>query len=827
MIRSIAITIIAHLTIFSVGAQVKNGYKPGDIYAKLQQLNTVGSVLYVAAHPDDENTQLITYFAKGKHLRTGYLSATRGDGGQNLIGVEIKEELGVIRTQELLRARSIDGGAQYFSRATDFGYSKHPDETFNVWNKDKVLADFIWVYRNFRPDIVITRFSQEPGVTHGHHTASAILGMEAFEKAGDSTVYKEQLALVDPWSPKKIFWNTGRWSYRRSGKEFDPSEFVMVDVGGYDPLLGESYTEIAAKSRSSHKSQGFGQSGSRGVENEYLKQWGGVESQDLFEGLDFTWNRIENAEKVQAAIDKCLNNFDIQKPGAIVPYLLEVRRSLLQLPDQYWKEVKITEVNELIVLASGLYLEARTDEMYFSTGDSIKIELEAVNRSDQKIQLTLIDFSLQNELITENVLLEDNKPYIQEFQFAVPSGLPLSQPYWLQKKGTLGMYNVTDQRLIGKPENDPLFHARVTLKIADQYIDQTLPIVFKTTDRVKGEVTQPIGLTPEVMVNIETASLIFGNEAPKTVNVRVTSGIDNLSGQLKVKLPKGWKSSPESQPFDSKIRNEEKVYAFDITPPKRTSIGQLAVEAVTASGTYTKGITKIAYDHIPNQVLFPEATIDITKIDLKIGAPKIAYIMGAGDQVPEALSQIGYEVVLLDKDDIVAENLQQYDAVMVGIRAFNVHEWMTFKNQELFDYAKAGGTVVIQYNTYGTVTDELAPYSLKISRDRVSVEEAPVEIINTAHPVVNRPNKISKQDFENWVQERGLYFPDEWSAEFEPILKMNDPGEEEKKGSLLIAKHGKGYYVYTGLSFFRELPAGVPGAYKLLANILALKQPNN
>ncbi|MFT5640444.1 MAG: LmbE family N-acetylglucosaminyl deacetylase [Cyclobacteriaceae bacterium] len=827
MKRIISFGFFFSLLSISSFAQDKNFYKPGEIYAKLQQLNTVGSVLYVAAHPDDENTQLITYFAKGKHLRTGYLSATRGDGGQNLIGIEIKEELGVIRTQELLRARRIDGGQQFFSRATDFGYSKHPDETFNVWDKEKVLADFIWVYRNFRPDIIITRFSQEPGVTHGHHTASAILGMEAFDMAGDSTVLKEQLNLVEPWAPQKILWNIGLWSYRRSGEKFDPEGFSVLDVGRYDPLLGESYTEIAARSRSSHKSQGFGQSGSRGSENEYLKQWGGIETDDLFEGLDLTWNRIENAEYVQSAIDKCLNNFDAQNPSSIIPYLIEGRKALLKLPDQYWKDIKMNEIDQLIVAAAGLYLEARTDKIYFTKGDSIKVEIEAVNRSDYPIILTSIDMSLQDELINEAVLLQSNKSHIQEFQFAIPENTNISQPYWLKKKGTLGMYNVSDLKRIGKPENDPLFSARISLKIDDQYIDQVLPIVYKTTDRVKGEVSQPIVMTPEVMVNIETKSLVFGNEEPKTVSVRVTSGKENISGELKLMLPKGWKSKPLSQPFASKIRNEEKVYSFLVTPPKRSSKGQLRVEAVTEMGTFDKGITKISYDHIPNQVIFPEAILDVTKIDLKIMGTEIGYVMGAGDQVPEALMQIGYNVTLLEKDDIVLDNLKLFDAVVVGIRAFNVNDWMAFKNQELFEYAKLGGTVVVQYNTYGTVTDKLAPYPLKISRDRVSVEEAPVEIIDTAHPVVNRPNKILKQDFENWVQERGLYFPNEWSAEFKPILKMNDPGEDEKLGSLLIAPYGNGYYVYTGLSFFRELPAGVPGAYKLLANILSLKQTSN
>lgn len=808
-------------------AQIPARYHAGEIHQMLKKLNTLGSVLYVAAHPDDENTELITYFARGKHYRTAYLSATRGDGGQNLIGTEIREELGIIRTQELLAARNIDGGEQFFSRANDFGYSKHPDETFNIWKREDVLADFVWVIRNFKPDVLVTRFSQEPGITHGHHTGSAMLAMEGFRLSGDSTAFPEQLAYVDTWSPKKIFWNVGLWSYRRLGKKFDPTGHLKIDVGGYDPLLGYSLTEIAAKSRSSHKSQGFGQSGSRGPEYEYLKQWAGEETEDVFGGIDTRWSRVEGSEAVSEAVKSCLLNYDIERPEGILPDLLTLRRELLILPDQYWKEQKLKEVDKVIQAVTGLYLEMKSDGFAYVAGDSINITFEAINRSDVKMSLSGVDFSFHSENVILNLDLANNQSVLQKFKLKVPGDQPLSQPYWLQAAGSLGMYQVMNQAERGRPENRPALSTRVTIKIEDHFLDYDVPVVFKSTDRVKGEQARPIAITPKVMVNIENESLVFGALEPKPVIVRVTSGSMGVTGIVKLDLPKGWSSQPDYFPIELARKGEEQSFEFALTPSRKSGQFVIGAQVEVNQEIFNKGIAVINHDHIPIQTSFPTTSVKASKIDLKIEGEQIGYIMGAGDKVPDALEEIGYEVELLSKEDVTVDNLSKFDAVVLGIRAFNVLPWLEFKNQILFEYARSGGTVLVQYNTWGTVTKELAPYPLEFSRDRVSVEEAEVRILAPDHQVLNRPNKILKQDFENWVQERGLYFPNKWSEEFKPILSMNDPGEDPKEGSLLIARHGKGFYVYSGISFFRELPAGVPGAYRLLANILSLNETTN
>lgn len=794
-------------------------FRPGEIRQKLNKLNVLGTVLYVAAHPDDENTRLITYYANEKLMRTGYLAATRGDGGQNLVGPEIREGLGVIRTQELLAARRTDGGQQFFSRANDFGYSKTPEETFTIWDRDKVLADFVWVFRKFRPDIIITRFDSE-GRSHGHHTASAILAKEAFELAGDAEAFPEQLDYVDVWQPKKIFWNTGWWWFRNNQ---DTSGLTSINMGAYNPLLGKSYGEIAAESRSMHKSQGFGSSGSREDQVEYLKQWGGAETNTPFEDIETSWNRVAGSEEVEFYINKAISEYDESKPWEIAEPLVLARKALANLEDEFWRDVKKKELDDLILAVTGMYISLSSNADSYTPGDSIQIQLEAVNRSTVDISLDQIRFDHWINPVQLNSSLLINKPFVSEMNFIVPKGMDYTTPYWLKSESELGMYTVEDQEMIGKPENDPPFIGSVQLNVGGEVIETEVPVYFRRTDPVDGEVIKPVSVGPPVMMNVNASVLVFGSNDPKSVEVRVIAGKESISGELQLALPKGWKADPAKVPFSLERKGEEQVFIFQVSPPKNASEGVLKAVAEVDGKEYAKGKTVIDYDHIPTQTIYPHSEVKIVRVDLKKRGSLIGYIEGAGDAIPENLEQVGYQVEILTKDEIEYSNLSKYNAVILGVRAFNTVDWLSYKNEELFAYVKKGGTLLVQYNTsHRLVTEKVAPFDLKLSRDRVAVEQAPVEILNPDHPVMQSPNKITQKDFEGWAQERGLYFPNEWSEEFTPILSSNDPGESPKKGGLLVAKYGEGYYVYSGYSWFRELPAGVPGAYRIFVNLISL-----
>lgn len=795
-------------------------YQPGVIRQKLEKLNVLGTVLYVAAHPDDENTRLIAYYANGELMRTGYLAATRGDGGQNLIGPEIREELGVIRTQELLAARGVDGGSQFFSRANDFGYSKNPDETFTIWDREQVLSDFVWVFRNFRPDVIITRFNDE-GPNHGHHTASAILAKEAFELAGKEDAFPDQLTGVDPWQPAKIYWNTGWWWFRNSGQ--DTTSLLKINVGEYNPLMGESYGEIAARSRSMHKSQGFGSSGSRGDQIEYLEQWGGQPTDDPFEGIETSWQRVDGSEEVAFYVKKAIKEYDVAKPWSIVESLVLARRALDKINDPFWQEVKRQEIDELMMATTGLYLSVQSDAASYAVGDSIAMALEAVNRSQVEISLKEIQFNTWVNPVQFGADLLPNKRFVSEMNYKLPAGMKYSNPYWLSEPATLGMYTVNDQNKIGKPENDAPITGTVKLDIGGEELLIKIPVVFKRTDPVEGEVTEPLTVGPPVMMNVDASVLVFGDGNSKSVDVRVIAGKKNCQGEIKLDLPQGWQSVPSTQSFSISRKGEESIFTFEVTPPKKASEGKITVVADLNGKKYSKGRVVIDYDHIPTQTLYPEAEVKVVRLDLVKKGSRIGYIVGAGDAIPENLEQVGYQVDRLSKDDVSVENLSQYDAVILGVRAFNTVDWLAYKNEDLFDYVAKGGNLIVQYNTsHRLVTPKVAPYDLKLSRERVTMEDAPVSVLNSGHPLMTSPNKITERDFENWVQERGLYFPNEWSDEFVPILSSNDPGESPKTGGLLVAKYGEGYYVYSGYSWFRELPAGVSGAYRIFVNMISL-----
>jgi LmbE family N-acetylglucosaminyl deacetylase len=801
-----------------------------EIYNQIQKLNFLGSVLYIAAHPDDENTRLISWLSNEKKARTGYLSLTRGDGGQNLIGPELRELLGVIRTQELIEARKIDGAEQFFSRANDFGYSKNPDETLAIWNKDEVLSDVVYIIRKFQPDVIINRFdARSPGTTHGHHTSSAMLSLEAFDKVNDPSAFPGQLNLVQTWQPKRAFFNTSWWFYgsREKFEKADKSNLINLNTGTYYQSIGKSNQEIAALSRSRHQSQGFGNTGVRGEDTEYLELLKGDVPKDkdnIFEGIDTSWNRVNGGKPIGELLSSVEKNYNFKNPSASIRDLVKAYTMIQALHENHWKPIKSEEIKKIIAACSGLYLEAVADTQELTPGSTLKVKIEAINRSDVPMQLA--GFKTDPETITTLQVLDLKNNQLQNvnLEMALPQTETYTQPYWLKEKGTVGMYRVDDPKNVGIP--DVIRDVKVTFNILinEVMIPFERNVVYKFNDDVKGEVYKPFDIIPHVTTSILDKVAIFNNDRTKTIGVKIKSGKDDIKGDLQLELPGSWKVSPKSIAFSLSKKGAEETVYFQVSPPKNAEEAIAKSIAIVEGKRFDKEQFSINYDHISKQQVLKPSEAKLIRLDIKTENQKIAYVMGAGDEVPKSLRQMGYTVSILKPEEISKESLLPFDVVMIGIRAYNTAQALVFKQNVLFDFVKEGHTMIVQYNTDDLVTKDIAPFPLKISRDRVTEENAKVDFLEPKHEVLNVPNKITFKDFEGWKQEQGLYYPNEWDKAFTPILSASDKGESAKKGALLIANYGKGMYIYTGLSFFRELPEGVPGAFRLMANLISLKQ---
>ncbi len=823
--------IVIHLSCPFVNAQIPEKKSSAEIYASLQKLNFLGTALYIAAHPDDENTRLIAYLSKETKARTAYLSLTRGDGGQNLIGPELKEFLGVLRTQELLAARRIDGGEQYFTRAIDFGYSKHPDETLRIWNKEAILGDVVQVIRTLKPDVIINRFDHgSPGSTHGHHTSSAMLSLEAFDLSNNPDAYPEQLTSASVWQPKRAFFNTSWWFYgsEENFEKADKSKMMELNVGVYYPLLGVSNNEIAALASSQHLCQGFGRLSSRGNESEYLQLLKGdfpKDTSNIFDGINTTWSRIEGGEAVGKILYAVENDFDFVNPSQHIPQLVAAYKLLQQVQDEHWKAVKTKELKDILLAVSGLYLEATADEPYATKNNDVKINIEAINRSSSAIELTSIGITPSQARIQPKVKLVNNKKHTFNILVNVPEQVSYSSPYWLVEQGALGIYKVENTSLIGKPETPPALMAQFELDFDGYLITFEKPIVYRFSKPDKGELYQPFEILPKAVATIEEKVHIFATSESKDIAVKVKSFEDNLSAILRVQVPKNWQVTPEKIDFTIAQKGDENTYTFKITPSQNESEGKISPIIHIDAENFSQELIEINYDHIPKQSVLMPSESKVVRLDIKKSGEQIGYIIGAEDQVPQSLEQIGYKVHYINPGTINENSLDTYDAIVVGIRAYNVVDELKYKQKYLLDYVKNGGNLIVQYTVAarnGVNFEGIAPYELQLSSDRITNENSPVVIIEKKHPLVNFPNKITDKDFEGWIQERGLYFPNSWGKEFTPILSMEDEGESSKEGSILVASYGKGNYIYTGISFFRELPEGVSGAYRLFANMLSL-----
>lgn len=799
-------------------AQQPKQWSSSEIFQKIQKLHVLGNVLYLAAHPDDENTRFISYSANELLFNTAYLSLTRGDGGQNLVGTEIREELGIIRTQELLAARRTDGGEQFFTRANDFGYSKTPEETFAIWDKEKILADVVWTIRKFKPDVIVCRFPTDGGGGHGHHTGSAILAEEAFAIAGDKTKFPEQLKYVDVWQPKRVVINTGRWWNDKISAD-DPG-VETLDIGAYNARLGISYNELAARSRTMHKSQGFGSTGSRGSHEEFFEHLAGKESTDgLFTDITTSWKRVKKSEKIQTLTTKLIEEYNSYSPSKNISTLVKLRREVKKLENVFWREKKLKEIDALIIQCAGIYIEAKADEYSKTVGDSLKVSFELVQRaSHTEVYLQEISNTELNFKIGEKRKVSYNIKEETEHGFVVPN-LKVSQPYWLEKEGTLGTYKVDNQELIGKPENDAPLIFKAIFSFEGEEIEHSFPLIYKWNDPVKGELYRPFIITPKVTANLEQSIYLFSNTSKQEFTLTLKAHSNKQQGNLNLKVAKGWEVSYEKT-FTLENKGDEQKIKVTLTPTRKAENGDLQI---FINKQPSKAFNSIEYDHIPTQVWFPVSKAKLVFIDIKKQGKKLGYLLGAGDVVPDALRNIGYEVDILEENDLELSNLTKYDAILTGVRFLNVNERADFIMPKLLTYCENGGNLVVQYNTrHRLKTDKIGPFPITISRDRVTEEDADVVFLDEKNSVLNTPNKITQADFKNWVQERGLYFPNEWDEKYTPLFSWHDKNEEAKTGSLLVAKYGEGNYAYSGISFFRELPAGVPGAYRLLVNLIEM-----
>lgn len=796
-----------------VGFSQQKSMNGAEILKEIQKVGVLNRVLYFAAHPDDENTRLIAYLSKGQNVETAYFSLTRGDGGQNLIGDEKGELLGMIRTQELLEARREDGGTQYFSRAIDFGYSKSAEETFKHWDKQVLLEDAVRVIRKFKPDVIVTRFPPDSRAGHGHHTVSAMIAAEAYDLAADPNQFPETAKEFGAWQVEKLYWNESSWWNKDIANHKE--DYVTVNFGEFDPLLGVSYAEIASISRSQHQSQGFGMAIQRGDKVEYMNLIKGDSStSDVLQNEMRHWTDVPGGKLIQKRLDKIIASYQVSQPANSISELLELYFEILDMPAHRYQNSKASSVKSIIAACGGLWLDFRSETPLLVAGESYKATAYAISQSNYPFELVSIKMGEVEKEVSEKL----GNTYFEYSEDL--AGIPtVSNPYWLAEVNDGNTFAVPNPDLIGQPENDPVSHAEFTFKTAQGSLVFKRPLMYKWTDRVRGELYRPVNVVDPLSVSFSKKVTLSLNSE---VEVRVRSNRESRS----VKAQLSW---GDAQQFQSEIIEIPQLMEGQSMPitfklsGDFASLNTLKVKVwENEESSFENGLIEIAYPHMYTQVVMPESKLSLIKENIQLTRNHFGYIKGSGDEIPVALREMGCEVTVLDPAKMTMKDLQNVDGVIVGIRAYNSIEAMKSASPLLNSYVFDGGFVMVQYNTNrGLKTEELGPYPFKLSRDRVTEEDASVVRLQKDHPVLKIPNLITDADFDGWVQERGLYFAGEWDEKYTPILGWNDTGEEMKKGALLVADYGKGQYVFTGISFFRQLPAGVVGAYKLFANLVS------
>jgi LmbE family N-acetylglucosaminyl deacetylase len=811
----------------------------------------------IGAHPDDERTGVLAYFARGRHMRTAYLSATRGEGGQNLIGSEQGAQLGMIRTQELLAARRIDGARQFFTRAIDFGFTRTADETFQMWGHDRILSDMVWVIRQYRPDVVILCFTGTPRDGHGQHQASAILGREAFRAAADPMQFPDQLRYVQPWQARRIVQSSfnfgggaaaaaqqaaaggrggrggGRGGPARAANPGpEPAKAIgspiETDTGAFNPILGYSYEEIAGMSRSMHRSQGMGNIGRVGeVDSEFTVIGGDAASKDLFDGIDTTWNRLPGGAPAGAILAEALRVFEPAHPEKIVPQL-EKARSLVAAISDPLARIKLEELDETIARCAGVWIDAQARGPEMVPSAYLSVTTTIINRSPAAVTLegARLEGMFNEELPVQPVPLAYNQTNALTATRQVPAAQPYSQPYWLARPPAGSVYTVEDQRLIGMADTPPILQVRLRFTADGTPFEVTQPVEYRYADRAEGARVRPIAVVPAVAVDLPNAVAMFPTAASRKVAVSLRGNVDDAKGDVRLDVPAGWKVTPKSLPFHVGALGEVEEVFFDVTPPAADATSSVRAVATVGGREITSGMQVISYPHIPTEILLPPSEARFARADIKVAVHKIGYIMGAGDEMPEALRELGLEVTLLSSSDLEQSDLSRFEAIVAGVRAYNVRSDVRASQRRLLDYVRNGGTYIVQYNT-GDNSLNMGPYPFTVppgNRYRVTVEDAPVTLPHVDSRLLQYPNRITPKDFEGWVQERGVYFSSKWDPKYETVLASKDPDEEEAlAGGELWTHYGKGVYIFTAYSWFRQLPAGVPGAYRMFANLLSAK----
>lgn len=800
------------------------------IEQSLKKLTVLGSVLMIAAHPDDENTAILAYYARGRHMRTGYLSLTRGEGGQNLIGPEQGDLLGLIRSQELLEARRIDGAEQFFTRAIDFGFSKTADETFAKWGHERILSDVVWVIRRFRPDIVILRFSGTPKDGHGQHQVSAIVGKEAFLAAGDPSRFPEQLKFVEPWKARRLLFNSFSFTKEMEKEAAATPGRIEVDTGAYNPVLGVSYSQIAGMSRSMHRSQGMGASQRPGPSRNFLVPVAGdapaKDAKDAFDGIDTTWGRVPGGAEIGRVLEEAALTFEPDRPEKTIPLLLKAHAQIAAIDDP-WAREKLVELHEAIALCAGLWLDANAENYAVVPGASVEISYTALNRSTFPMtlnSLTLQGMGGESQTDAKHAPLAPNQPINAQLKYAVPADQPYSQPFWLREARRGDNYAISDQRLVGLPDDPPLLNLRFGIEAGGIAFDLVRPVRHRYVDRVDGEQTRALTVVPPVAVNLPQDVVLFPNGEARRVEIEVRADVPKAAGVVKLALDAGWTTDPLSRTFEQAQEGQQQPLSFEVKPDRGPD-PPAWLRGVARVGDREIGVGMLVISHppLPPLTVFPPAVVKLVRADVRVTAHKIGYVMGAGDEMPDAIRQLGCEVTLLSASDLEQRDLSEFDAIVTGVRAYNTRADLRVNLPRLLDYVRNGGRLIDQYNVTDGNLVPMGPYPFKVGHERVTVEEAPVAFANLSNPLLSTPNEITQKDFEGWIQERGLYFATEWDPRYQTVFESHDPGEKPLAGGMLYAHYGKGVYIFSGYAWFRELPAGVPGAYRLFANMLSAK----
>ena len=823
---------------------------------RLRGLGVTKRVLMIGAHPDDEDTQLLARWALEEGADVAYLSLTRGEGGQNGIGPELGEGLGLLRTEELLAARRVDGARQFFTRAYDFGFSKSAEEAFRHWPREELLRDVVYVIRNYRPDVIVTVFSGTPRDGHGQHQVSAIIAREAFAAAADGDRFP---GMLRPWQTSRMY---------QSMRGNPDAATVRVPIGNLDPLIGRSPFQLAMASRSRHRSQDMGRPelpGPRwGTLRRILPEGGGTEA-TMWTGIDTTLAIEGPAESAtaraladyQRRVDEIRARFNPLDPRASANELLRALNSLRVALDSLPRTNGVAElhddiaaemdkVQEAAVAALGIVIDAVAGDARLAPGQTVDLEVTVWNGGAEPLRIlgggVGPDMPYGRDWSAVPVAGSPAPPEVVapgalgtwKWTVHVPRETRYTEPYFLREPRDGDLYRWDpDARgvAITEPfEPDPLSVCGQG-EVNGTQISFCSGVTHREVDPRQGELRRPVMVVPAVSVLLDPPARVLSTAAPRPIPYTVRLAAEQaggIAGTVRLQVPDGWRAEPASVPVRFAGPGEVREVRFTVTPPANARAGDHAVSAVFVADDgrrFERGVQMIDYPHVRARPLWHDAKSVVRAFDVRVPQGlRVAYIEGAGEEGPGFLANLGITPELLDAEDLAEGDLDRFDVIVAGSRAYEVRTDLMAHNQRLLDWVARGGTMIVQYNKYEIVEGRFTPFPITMARPhgRVTDENAPVRILNPDHPVFTTPNRITDADWQGWVQERGLYFAQTWDPAYTPLLETADPGEHPLRGGLLVAKHGQGTYVYTGLAFFRQFPQGVPGAYRLFANLLAL-----